>query len=123
MTASEGWIPYRPGGESEDELRGEIVHVAVDAEIEEEIVDGLPVLAEVRELAPAARIAVIPAVQAAAAAATGFVAGAATVALARRAALRRVERAFPAGRPGGLLPARGTRTFLVHVRVLGRPGE
>ncbi|MGH2885865.1 MAG: hypothetical protein ACRDPM_20020, partial [Solirubrobacteraceae bacterium] len=47
---------------------------------EEEVVDGLPVLAEVRTIerfGPAS----LPAVQAAAAAATGFVAGAATIAL------------------------------------------
>ncbi len=50
---------------------------------EEETVDGLPVLAEVRPIEPATRPA-LPAVQAAAVAATGFVAGAATVALVRR---------------------------------------
>jgi hypothetical protein len=86
---------------------------------EVEVVEGLPVLAEFREVAPPARIVAIPAVQAAAAAATGFVAGAATMALARRLAVRRVTRMGG----GGLMPASGRRTYVVHVRVLGRPGE
>jgi hypothetical protein len=91
---------------------------------EVEVVDGLPVLAEVREITPV-RVGVIPAVQAAAAAATGFVAGAATMALAHRLAGRRVARMGAAGGYPGSLPgpAGGRRTYVVHVRVLGRPGE
>jgi hypothetical protein len=91
---------------------------------DEEVVDGLPVLADVREVV-APPIVTIPAVQAVAAAATGFLAGAATFALARRLGARklaRVERSMAVGRPG-LFPAAGTRTYVVHVRVLGRPAE
>jgi hypothetical protein len=91
---------------------------------EEEVVDGLPVLAEVRTLEPAAVVA-LPAVQAAAAAATGFVAGAATLALLRRHSARRVARARlsthrrgPAG-----FPVVASRSFLVDVHLLAKPGD
>jgi len=57
----------------------------------EETVEGLPVLAEVRPIEPAPAPA-LPAVQAAAVAATGFVAGAATMALVRRRSARRLAR-------------------------------
>jgi hypothetical protein len=92
---------------------------------EEEMVDGLPVLAEVHpvETAPPAPL---PAVQAAAVAATGFVAGAATMALMKRHAARKLARTHgPAFRRGAeRLPLVGTgRTFLVNVHVIGRPGE
>ena len=87
----------------------------------EEVVDGLPVLAEVRPIervAPAA----LPAVQAAAAAATGFVAGAATLALVRRHSARKVARVT--GRRGaGALPIVGTRSFLVDVHLIAKPGD
>jgi hypothetical protein len=84
---------------------------------EEEEVDGLPVLVDVRELE---RVPVTSHVQAAAAAATGFLAGAATLALARRYGSRRVERLAR----GGMLPARGgTRTYIVRVHVLRPPWE
>lgn len=86
----------------------------------EETVDGLPVLAEVRTIervAPAA----LPAVQAAAAAATGFVAGAATLALVKRRSARRLART--SRRPVDMLPIIGTRTFLVDVHLVGKPGE
>jgi hypothetical protein len=92
----------------------------------EEVVDGLPVLAEVRPIEPAAEAApvLIPAVQAAAVAATGFVAGAATVALAMRRNARKVGRLQAAARGNGdESPLPGVRTFLVHVHVLGRPGD
>jgi len=95
----------------------------LDGEAEEETVDALPVLAEVRpiERAPAS----LPAVQAAAAAATGFVAGAATIALVRRHSARklaRAQRALPR-RPIDMLPVVGSRTFLVDVHLLAKPGE
>jgi hypothetical protein len=94
----------------------------VPEEAEEEV-DGLPVLAEVRPIEPAAP-AVLPTVQAAAAAATGFVAGAATVALVMRRNARRVARLHAAARgDGDAGPVPGVRTFLVHVHVLGRPGD
>ncbi|MGI9184589.1 MAG: hypothetical protein ACR2GZ_06425 [Solirubrobacteraceae bacterium] len=95
---------------------------AVDPpEAEEEVVDGLPVLAEVRPLeriAPAA----LPAVQAAAAAATGFVAGAATLALVRRHSARKLA-GVTSRRGAGGLPIVGTRSFLVDVHLIAKPGD
>jgi hypothetical protein len=87
----------------------------------EEIVNGLPVLAEVRPIervAPAA----LPAVQAAAAAATGFVAGAATLALVRRHSARKLARVTSRRGASGL-PIVGTRSFLVDVHLIAKPGE
>lgn len=90
---------------------------------EEETVDGLPVLAEVRpieRLAPAS----LPAVQAAAAAMTGFVAGAATLALVRRHGARKLARSGRSNQRRALdLPIVGSRTFLVDVHLIGKPGE
>jgi hypothetical protein len=92
----------------------------------EETVTAVPVLAaEVRALEPARRQ--LPAVQAAAVAATGFVAGAATfVALAHRRAAR-AKPARPARRRRGerteTLSVLGTRRFLVDVHLLGPSGE
>jgi hypothetical protein len=91
---------------------------------DEEVVDGLPVLAEVRTLEPAAAVA-LPAVQAAAAAATGFVAGAATLALLRRHSARRLARARLSTQrrgPAGL-PVVASRSFLVDVHLLAKPGD
>ncbi|MDQ6835383.1 MAG: hypothetical protein M3016_04275 [Actinomycetota bacterium] len=89
----------------------------------EEVVDGLPVLAEVRTLQPSSSAA-LPAVQTAAAAATGFVAGAATLAIVRRLSARRVARARLVQRrgPGGL-PVLASRSFLVDVHLIAKPGE
>ena len=90
---------------------------------EEEEVDGLPVLVDVRELE---RVPVVShgAVQAAAAAATGFVAGAATIALLRRHSARKVARARLTSRRGSSgLPIVGSRSFLVDVHLIAKPGE
>jgi hypothetical protein len=86
----------------------------------EETVNGLPVLAEVRAIERVAPVA-LPAVQAAAAAATGFVAGAATLALVKRRSARKLARS--PRRPANLLPIVGSRTFLVDVHLVGKPGE
>jgi hypothetical protein len=97
---------------------------AEGAQADEETVDGLPVLAEVRPLQRPAPVTV-PAVQAAAVAATGFVAGAATLALIHRRGARklaRTQRAAPR-RALDLMPVVGTRTFLVDVHLLAKPGE
>lgn len=92
-------------------------------EPEEEIVDGLPVLADVRAIEPASPVT-LPAVQAAAAAATGFVAGAATIALLRRHSARKVARARLTSRRGSSgLPIVGSRSFLVDVHLIAKPGE
>jgi hypothetical protein len=88
-----------------------------------ETVDGLPVLAEVRTIERASPTA-LPAVQAAAAAATGFVAGAATLALVRRRSARKLARARSGPRRAvDMLPVVASRTFVVDVHVIGKPGE
>ena len=84
--------------------------------------EDLPAVVDVRPLErnPA------PVVQAAALAATGFVAGAAAAAIVRRRATRRLGRRR---RGGGLrrspdgLPVISTHTYLVSVQVLGRPAD
>ena len=84
-----------------------------------EVVDGLPVLAEVRALEPAPA-PMLPALQTAAAAATGFIAGAATLALLHRRSSRRVPAAGTRQfRPLGPPPGGTHRTYLVH--VISRP--
>ena len=106
---------------ADSDLTGELI---LDAEAVQETVDGLPVLAEVRPLEPVSRGG-LPAVQAAAAAATGFVAGAATVALVKRHGARKLARAqrnMPR-RPIGMLPIVASRTFLVDVHLIAKPGE
>jgi hypothetical protein len=87
----------------------------------EETVDGVPVLAEVRAIEPAAS-STLPAVQAAAAAATGFVAGAAALALVRRHSARKLARTR-ARRRVDTLPIIGSRSFLVDVHLIAKPGE
>lgn len=94
------------------------------SEPEVEIVDGFPVLAEVRTVERAAPVA-LPAVQVAAVAATGFVAGAATVALVKRRAARKIARNGRGGprRAVDLLPIAASRSFLVDVHVIGKQGD
>ena len=94
------------------------------AEQEEETVEGLPVLAEVRPVEPVAPAA-LPAVQTAAAVATGFVAGAATFALVKRHSTRKSARAARSvpRRAVDMLPIVGSRTFLVDIHLIGKPGE
>ncbi|HEV3228033.1 MAG TPA: hypothetical protein VGY97_01065 [Solirubrobacteraceae bacterium] len=99
----------------------------VDGEPEE--IDALPVLAGVRALeagAPEPSVALssrssMP-VQVAAVAATGFVAGAATLAVLHRRRTRRAVRDSPRGKarrgPEGLAVL-GSRSFLVDVHLLG----
>lgn len=88
----------------------------------EETVDGMPVLAEVRAIEVASTVS-LPAVQAAAVAATGFVAGAATLALVRRHSARKLARARPQRRGLDALPIVGSRSFLVDVHLISKPGE
>ena len=106
---------------SDDPELGPEVRILED---EEETVEGLPVLADVRPIERAGSAA-LPAVQAAAAAATGFVAGAATVALVRRRSARKLARAQRSAprRPIDMLPVVGSRTFLVDVHLLAKPGD
>jgi hypothetical protein len=87
----------------------------------EETVDGVPVLAaEVRALEPLRRQ--LPAVQAAAVAATAFAAGAATVVAIHRHATRKPPAAHRRKRRNGAetLTVVGTRSFLLDVHLLGR---
>jgi hypothetical protein len=88
------------------------------------VVEGVPVLAEVQ---PVARVvpASLPTVQAAAVAATSFVAGAATLALVKRHSARKLARVSRSGprRAVDLLPIVGTRTFLVDVHLVAKPQE
>jgi hypothetical protein len=92
-------------------------------EVDEEILDGTPVLAEVRPIEPVPSAA-LPAVQAAAVAATGFVAGAATIALIRRRTSRKLARAsLSRRRSGDGISIVGTRSFLIDVHLVARPGE
>jgi hypothetical protein len=100
------------------------IEVAPDPALEGEVVDGLPVLAEVRALEPAPPSGLL-AVQTAAAAATGFVAGAATLVVVRHRRTRKLarrQRALPR-RAAEMLPVIGSRSFLVDVHLLGKPGE
>jgi hypothetical protein len=94
----------------------------IEVEEGEELVDGVPVLVEVRPIEQVPVVLVLPAVQAAAAAMTGFVAGAATLAVMRRRQARRLARRQP-GRPLDLMPVSGTRTYLVRVQRVGRTEE
>jgi hypothetical protein len=94
----------------------------IEGQEDEELVDGLPVLAEVHPIEPTAMATALPTVQAAAAAVTGFVAGAATLAVMRRRHARRLARRGH-GVPLDLLPVAGTRSYLVHVHRIGRHDE
>jgi hypothetical protein len=91
-----------------------------DAEVEAEVVDGLPVVAEphVVEGAPEARLPV-PAVQVAALAATGFAVGVTTAAVVTR---RRAKRAARKRRKkvGSLGEIVSSNSFLVDVHLLRR---
>ncbi len=100
----------------------------------EETVDGLPVLAEIRVI-EAIPTGPIPVIQAAAVAATGFVAGAFAMAVVKRYGARKLAQAVPAAqtRPAGPpvsmmrpvppWPVGTSRTYLVNVRLIARSGE
>jgi hypothetical protein len=84
-------------------------------EDEGEVVDGLPVISETRVIENSR--AVVPARQAAALAATGFVAGAATVAVVSRRRSRLPRRRRKAGALGQIV---SSNSFLVDVHLLRR---
>ncbi len=87
-----------------------------DAEVDGEVVDGLPVVAEsvvIEERgAPS-----LPAVQVAALAATGFVAGAATVAVVTR---HRTRKAAKKRRKNAIGEIVSSNSFLIDVHLLRR---
>lgn len=86
----------------------------------ETVTEEVVVAAEVREIAPVRPgVESLPAVQAAAVAATSFVAGAATLALAKRHTARKAARRRPKN-PRDMLPVVGSRSFLVDVHLLSR---
>lgn len=103
------------------ELAPEVVELAPTDVVEEA---QLPAVVEAQVVEPPSDSALVPVVQAVAAAATGFVAGAAALALVKRHSARRLarvqRRALTAWQPPGEWR---TRTYLVHVHVLGRPAE
>jgi hypothetical protein len=85
---------------------------------DEEIVDGLPVVVD-PSVVELARPGLVPARQAAALAATGFVAGAATVAVVTRHA-RSASRRRRRRKGGGLGEIVASNSFLVDVHLLRR---
>ena len=94
-----------------------------DGELAEgEVVDGLPVVAEDEQEALEGRTApgglVVSNVQAAALAATGFVAGAATVAVVSRRRSRKAARKRKKAGPIGEIV--GSNSFLIDVHLLRR---
>ncbi len=91
----------------------------------EDEVDGVPVLAEVRTVAPATT-GVLGTAQAVAVAATSFAAGAAALALVRRhGARKQLKRAVgrPARRGGDALEIVASRRFMVDIHLLDKPGR
>jgi hypothetical protein len=92
--------------------------VSESQEDEGEIVDGLPVVAEPTAIEPARPL--VPARQAAALAATGFVAGAATVAVVHRHRSRTPRRKRRKG-GGALGEIMASNSFLVDVHLIKRP--
>jgi hypothetical protein len=84
-----------------------------------EILDGLPVPAEPAPVPEPVRPAQVPAVQAAALAATGFVAGAATVAVVARRRSRVTRRRRKKGK-GAIGEIVGSNSFLVDVHLVRR---
>ena len=120
-------MPPMSRHESTDNGAAPIVDADVVDDLEgpvavEETVEGVPVLAEVRAIQPHSPVS-LPAVQAAAVAATGFVAGAATLALVRRHTARKLARSRGPRRAFETLPIIGSRSFLVDVHLIGKPGE
>jgi hypothetical protein len=97
----------------------------VQHEEPEETVDGVAVVpADVRALDPVAPRPPLPAVKAAAVAATGFAAGVATVIAIHRRQVRRLPARRRGGRrrgrDGELLTIVGTRSVLLDIHLLGR---
>jgi hypothetical protein len=89
------------------------------AEDEGEIVDGLPVVADARPIEPSRPL--VPARQAAALAATGFVAGAATAAVVQRRRARAGVRRRRRRKAGPLGEIVASNSFLVDVHLIRRP--
>jgi hypothetical protein len=93
--------------------------VSSEPENEYEVVDGYPVPVEPAPVPEPTRPAQVPAVQAAALAATGFVAGAATVAVVARRRARVSGRRRKKGK-GAIGEIVGSNSFLVDVHLVRR---
>jgi hypothetical protein len=91
----------------------------IPTEADGEVVDGLPVVVEAYEL-EAARPSTVPARQAAALAATGFVAGACTVAVVQHRRARVGARRRRKRKAVGLGEIVSSNSFLVDVHLLRR---
>jgi hypothetical protein len=96
----------------------DVPHVEGEEELVE-IVDGVPVVADNGRAVEVARPSMVPARQAAALAATGFVAGAATVAAVHRRRARSPLRRRRKGR-GPLGEIVASNSFLVDVHLIRR---
>jgi len=106
-----------PGSEPDDTLNGPVP--TPGPEPDEEVVEGLPVLAsDVRVIEAAA--SPLPSRQAAALAATGFVAGAATVALVTRRRAKVAPRRLAKKKKSKALDVLSSSSFLVDVHLLRR---
>ena len=96
--------------------------VEEDGEVAEgEVVDGLPVVTDggdVIEEGPIAGALSVPSVQAAALAATGFVAGACTVAVVKRHRTKKAAKKRKKSGPLGEIV--GSNSFLIDVHLLKR---
>ena len=92
----------------------------IDPEGEGEVVDGLPVVAETYVLEEARPAGLVPARQAAALAATGFVAGACTVAMVQHRRTRVGARRRRKRKVTGLGEIVSSNSFLVDVHLLRR---
>jgi hypothetical protein len=93
--------------------------VSNEPDNEYEVVDGYPVPAEPAPVPEPVRPAQVPAVQAAALAATGFVAGAATVAVVARRRSRVTRRRRKKGK-GAIGEIVASNSFLVDVHLVRR---
>jgi len=114
--------PLDPSLSADDSADAERVETLDGPVSAEETVEGVPVLASVRAVETSSP-ASLPAVQAAAVAATSFVAGAATLALVRRHSARKLARTRQSRRALDALPIVGSRSFLVDVHLIAKPGE
>jgi hypothetical protein len=95
------------------------VETQPDNSNEGEIVDGLPVVLDPAPVPEPLRPAAVPAVQAAALAATGFVAGAATAAVVARRRGKPSRRRRKKGK-GAIGEIVGSNSFLVDVHLVRR---
>ena len=95
-------------------------HIDTEPVEDEEIVDGLPVVVAETRVLEEVQPALVPARQAAAIAATGFVAGAATVAVVHRRRTRVPRRKRRRKSKGALGEIVSSNSFLVDVHLLRR---